>query len=250
MNRRPRPDRPVRSRARRFRTTPSGSNTSPRFRPHQPAGHDRRRHLSLQVHGAIAEERLQVHRRRHRLRPRRSAHRVARERRDPEPAGGDPSPSPDEAAAGGKITVFPNPYRVEARWDQGQLVRDHYLWFTNLPTRCRSASTRWPARSCSRPSSTAAPIRARDARGVYDPRSLERAPPHAVGIVVRVEPHHELRARPAATGSTSTRSRTSIRQADRWASSSSSNRIARSSDARHARLRLEVLARLGAVLAL
>jgi len=32
--------------------------------------------------------------------------------------------------------VFPNPYRVEARWDQGQLVRDHYLWFTNLPPHC------------------------------------------------------------------------------------------------------------------
>jgi hypothetical protein len=32
--------------------------------------------------------------------------------------------------------VYPNPYRVEARWDQGLLVRDHYLWFTNLPQRC------------------------------------------------------------------------------------------------------------------
>ena len=34
------------------------------------------------------------------------------------------------------MTVFPNPYRVDARWDVGQRVRDHYLWFTNLPRRC------------------------------------------------------------------------------------------------------------------
>ena len=47
-----------------------------------------------------------------------------------------PSPGPGESAGGGKVVVFPNPYRVEARWDQRQLVRDHYLWFTNLPERC------------------------------------------------------------------------------------------------------------------
>ena len=29
--------------------------------------------------------------------------------------------------------MFPNPYRVEASWDRGTLVRDHYLWFANLP---------------------------------------------------------------------------------------------------------------------
>ena len=46
-----------------------------------------------------------------------------------------PAPSPDEAA-GRKVTVFPNPYKVEARWDAGSLVRDHYLWFANLPERC------------------------------------------------------------------------------------------------------------------
>jgi hypothetical protein len=45
-----------------------------------------------------------------------------------------PAPAPGEAAAR-KVTVFPNPYRVEARWDQGDLVRDHYLWFANLPPR-------------------------------------------------------------------------------------------------------------------
>jgi hypothetical protein len=45
-----------------------------------------------------------------------------------------PAPSPGERAGG--VTVFPNPYRVEARWDAGQRVRDHYLWFANLPRRC------------------------------------------------------------------------------------------------------------------
>jgi len=46
-----------------------------------------------------------------------------------------PAPSPSEAA-GRKVTVFPNPYKVEAQWDAGRLVRDHYLWFANLPGRC------------------------------------------------------------------------------------------------------------------
>jgi hypothetical protein len=46
-----------------------------------------------------------------------------------------PAPSPSEVA-GRKVTVFPNPYKVEARWDAGQVVRDHYLWFANLPPRC------------------------------------------------------------------------------------------------------------------
>jgi hypothetical protein len=45
-----------------------------------------------------------------------------------------PLAAPGEGA-GGPI-VFPNPYRVEARWDRGALVRDHYLWFARLPRRC------------------------------------------------------------------------------------------------------------------
>lgn len=47
-----------------------------------------------------------------------------------------PGPAAGEAVIGDKVVVFPNPYRVEARWDLGQKVRDHYLWFTNLPARC------------------------------------------------------------------------------------------------------------------
>lgn len=45
-----------------------------------------------------------------------------------------PGPAPGER--GGDPVVFPNPYRVEARWDQGRNIRDHYIWFTNLPERC------------------------------------------------------------------------------------------------------------------
>lgn len=45
-----------------------------------------------------------------------------------------PGPSPGERS--GDPVVFPNPYRVEARWDAGKNTRDHYLWFTNLPPRC------------------------------------------------------------------------------------------------------------------
>jgi hypothetical protein len=45
--------------------------------------------------------------------------------------GARPGERPDS-----KPTVFPNPYRVEARWDQKQNVRGHYLWFANLPARC------------------------------------------------------------------------------------------------------------------
>jgi hypothetical protein len=45
-----------------------------------------------------------------------------------------PAPAPGEVAGG--VTVFPNPYKVEASWDRGQQARDHYLWFTNLPTQC------------------------------------------------------------------------------------------------------------------
>ena len=45
------------------------------------------------------------------------------------PAPGAPEP--------GRVTVFPNPYKVDAVWDAGSLARDQYLWFANLPERCR-----------------------------------------------------------------------------------------------------------------
>jgi len=45
-------------------------------------------------------------------------------------------PSPRSGESGQGVVVFPNPYKVEAAWDHGQNVRDHYLWFANLPSRC------------------------------------------------------------------------------------------------------------------
>ncbi|MBI5709052.1 MAG: hypothetical protein HZC42_01940 [Candidatus Eisenbacteria bacterium] len=81
-----------------------------------------------------------------------------------------PAPAPGEKVGGDKVTVFPNPYRVEARWDRGQLVRDHYLWFANLPEECTIKiftlsgdlvfETKFDGRS----------YHGDGARGVYDPR--------------------------------------------------------------------------------
>jgi hypothetical protein len=45
-------------------------------------------------------------------------------------------PSPRVGERSGGVVVFPNPYRVEAAWDAGKNVREHYLWFANLPARC------------------------------------------------------------------------------------------------------------------
>jgi hypothetical protein len=46
-----------------------------------------------------------------------------------------PASAPGEHPNG--VTVYPNPYRVEAAWDRGQQARDHYLWFGNLPQQCK-----------------------------------------------------------------------------------------------------------------
>jgi hypothetical protein len=51
-------------------------------------------------------------------------------------AGVITSAAPGEVTERG-VTVFPNPYKAEAMWDSGTLVRDHYLWFANLPRRCK-----------------------------------------------------------------------------------------------------------------
>ena len=45
-------------------------------------------------------------------------------------------PAPRAGEHKGGVVVFPNPYRVEAAWDHGNNVREHYLWFANLPSRC------------------------------------------------------------------------------------------------------------------
>jgi hypothetical protein len=49
-------------------------------------------------------------------------------------------PAPRAGERSGGVVVFPNPYRVEAVWDHEAWklgnVREHYLWFANLPARC------------------------------------------------------------------------------------------------------------------
>ena len=106
--------------------------------------------------------------------------------------------------------VFPNPYRVEARWDQGATVRDHYLWFAGLPARCgpdlftlagdRVFETRFDG----------AAYRGQGTRGLYDPRQdLDTPPPVLSGTELRLEPDHATRARRSPPGSTCSRSRTS-----------------------------------------
>ncbi|MFN8587709.1 MAG: hypothetical protein U0704_07875 [Candidatus Eisenbacteria bacterium] len=39
------------------------------------------------------------------------------------------------AGAAGGVTVYPNPYRVDAAWDAGAGSRRHYVWFAGLPAR-------------------------------------------------------------------------------------------------------------------
>jgi hypothetical protein len=89
-----------------------------------------------------------------------------------------PGAAPGESARG--VTVFPNPYRVEALWDRGQQVRDHYLWFVNLPIRStlriytlsgdRVVERRFDGQS----------YRGESARGLYDPRQDLDTPPPAL----------------------------------------------------------------------
>lgn len=82
---------------------------------------------------------------------------------------GIPGPAPGEAVEGGKITVFPNPYRVEATWDQGTLVRDHYLWFANLPQRASIKIYTLAGDLVFEADFDGAAYDGANARGVYDP---------------------------------------------------------------------------------
>jgi hypothetical protein len=81
-----------------------------------------------------------------------------------------PGPAPDEQVEGGKVTVFPNPYRVEARWDQGTLVRDHYLWFANLPTQAIIRIYTLAGDLVFETEFDGGSYGGTDARGVFDPR--------------------------------------------------------------------------------
>lgn len=89
-----------------------------------------------------------------------------------------PGPAPGENARGGKISVYPNPYRVEAVWDQGRLVRDHYLWFTNLPRRCTLKIFTLSGDLVFETNFDGDSYYGESARGVYDPRTqAEIRPP-------------------------------------------------------------------------
>jgi hypothetical protein len=92
-----------------------------------------------------------------------------------------PGPAPGEAPGGGKITVFPNPYRVEARWDQASLVRDHYLWFTNLPERCTIQIYTLSGDRVFATHFDGDTYHGEGARGIFDPKKLDVAPPTLSG---------------------------------------------------------------------
>jgi hypothetical protein len=92
-----------------------------------------------------------------------------------------PSPAPGERPSTG-VTVFPNPYRVEARWDQGQLMRDHYLWFANLPPRCTLRIYTLSGDVVFETEFDGASYAGQGARGIYDPqRELDVAAPTLSG---------------------------------------------------------------------
>jgi hypothetical protein len=79
-----------------------------------------------------------------------------------------PGPAPGEARAQ-TPTVFPNPYRVEARWDQGRNVRDHYLWFAGLPERCRLKVLTLSGDLVFEKEFDGSTYHGEGARGIYDP---------------------------------------------------------------------------------
>ena len=81
-----------------------------------------------------------------------------------------PAPAPGERVGSGGVAVFPNPYRVEARWDQGQKVRDHYLWFANLPEHCTIRIFTLSGDLVFQTHFDGAAYHGDGARGIYDPK--------------------------------------------------------------------------------
>jgi len=86
-----------------------------------------------------------------------------------------PGPTASERAGTGP-TVYPNPYRVEARWDQGDKVRDHYLWFTKLPQRCTLRIFTLSGDLVFEREFDGSTYRGDSARGLYNPSSGQSAP--------------------------------------------------------------------------
>jgi hypothetical protein len=90
-----------------------------------------------------------------------------------------PNPGPGERSG---VTVYPNPYRVEAEWDRGRLVRDHWLWFANLPGRCRIKIFTLAGDLVYDVRFDGATYDGRNARGLYDPtRDLDVGTPAMSG---------------------------------------------------------------------
>ena len=78
-----------------------------------------------------------------------------------------PAPQPGERNQG--VVVFPNPYHVEALWDHGQNVRNHYLWFANLPSKCTIRIYTLAGDLVYETDFDGATYNGSNARGIYDP---------------------------------------------------------------------------------
>jgi len=91
-----------------------------------------------------------------------------------------PLAAPGEDARG--PIVFPNPYRVEAQWDRGAQVRDHYLWFARLPKRCVLRVYTLSGDRVFETPFDGATYHGAGARGLYDPsQDLDVDPPTLSG---------------------------------------------------------------------
>ncbi len=80
-------------------------------------------------------------------------------------------PAPRVGERSGGVVVFPNPYRVEAAWDSGRNVREHYLWFANLPARCTIRIYTLAGDLVYDQGFDGATYDGRNARGIYNPAS-------------------------------------------------------------------------------
>jgi hypothetical protein len=78
-----------------------------------------------------------------------------------------PAPAPGELKDG--VTVFPNPYRVETKWDSGTQARQHFLWFANLPEQCSLKIYTLSGALIYETSFDGATYDGRNARGIYRP---------------------------------------------------------------------------------
>ena len=87
-----------------------------------------------------------------------------------------PGPAAGQRAAGA-VTVYPNPYRVEARWDQLRGVRDHYLWFANLPSKCTLRIYTVAGDEVFSTKFDGATYHGEGTRGLYDPKEPTAANP-------------------------------------------------------------------------